>query len=609
MTIATPSQSESTTAAADTAPLSGELAPPSPEIKTKYVLIALLIMALFIVRTRLYTFDEPFDRDIMTSVLSGKLLNSGMKAYEDLLEFKPPGSFVIWQIVDRVMGTSPDAIGVVNIIVALSTLFGCYVAGAAMSGRRLGGLVAAGAWTIAGGEMMLQANQPNLEVFINTGFVWAVALLATCHPDRTSAANGLWRFFLAGLLVALVTLIKHNVVVAFVFMVGGWAVGQWDMTESPAQRRRAVMWVIAGALGLIIPWVGTIAYFASQGRAGEFLMMITSYAAHYAQTGGGDGHAKRTLTDNLIDGLTINHLIPWYTRFLAPLLLLTIIAGVLFMRRGQYGKGALIAGWIVGMFVAVAVPGTHYAHYYQLYLPALAVGAGCGLVAVAPTLRAMQMALVVGLTFFGIVLHVMPEYTFSPNDWARLKYETNLYRTTRQLGQMLGQVLEPNESMYLWGVDQGVYYYADKLPPTGIMWSHYLVFGGELSKKWTEHVVRDLERARPEIVVIEQPAVGGLYHPVIRLISSNYDYMKDADLPPFKIFYRRGGAVSKRMDEVRKLIADEMTKMRATTRPAAGAATQPAAGGAPATQSLDVPPAPPPAPAAPEPAPAAPAMP
>src|SRR5437762_2566260 len=143
-------------------------------------------MAMLILAARMRTFSEPYDRDIATSILFGRELAAGAKMYVDLVEFKPPGAFVVWQVVHSLIGTSTTAVGLINVLFSVLTLLGVYWAGRGALGSRAGGLYAAAFWTVIGGELYLQANQPNIEVFMNTGIVWGVALLLTADVRQST---------------------------------------------------------------------------------------------------------------------------------------------------------------------------------------------------------------------------------------------------------------------------------------------------------------------------------------------------------------------------------------------------------------------------------------
>jgi hypothetical protein len=54
---------------------------------------------------------------------------------------------------------------------AVASLLACYFAGSAAGDGRIGGVIAAGLWALASGDLALQANQPDTRVFLSIELV------------------------------------------------------------------------------------------------------------------------------------------------------------------------------------------------------------------------------------------------------------------------------------------------------------------------------------------------------------------------------------------------------------------------------------------------------
>ena len=67
---------------------------------------------------------------------------------------------------------------------AVVTLLGVDAATTLMTGSAVAGLWAAASWTLVSADQALQANQPNIEVFMNVCLVWLFVLVAArrTHP-------------------------------------------------------------------------------------------------------------------------------------------------------------------------------------------------------------------------------------------------------------------------------------------------------------------------------------------------------------------------------------------------------------------------------------------
>lgn len=173
-------------------------------VSPQLVRAVLLLLALLILISRLPTFNEAFERDIMLYMVMADGLLHGRPLYAELLEFRPPAVFWTYALFAKIFGFNPFAIFMMGLTCAWITLGGCYIAGRYIAGR-LGGLLAAATWTVIGGDLLLQANQPNTEVFINAALVGAFALLTGANPDRKQTG----RFIAIGFLYCLASLFKQ----------------------------------------------------------------------------------------------------------------------------------------------------------------------------------------------------------------------------------------------------------------------------------------------------------------------------------------------------------------------------------------------------------------
>ena len=513
-----------------------KLLPPSAAKRSRNIaLLALIFVACiaWIILTRLHTADEPLERDICTHIMMGRVLADGGRLYVDTIDFKPPGMFVIWQMIHQLAGTGPPVILWLNILTTILTLLGVFLAGSAKPWGLLGGLWAMGFWTLICGDLMLEANQPNNEMFMNMFTIWGVALWLRAD----SGPSGRWHYAAAGLLLGLVTLIKP-VLATVVCMALAWVLAEGLNPAALKRRAWAMRWVL---LPFAASWVFMLLYFVWQGQAGALYNCMVRYAVFYADSG--DNHGTSSIWTNILRGLS-DELIPPSMVFLIPLMALTIL-GIWGGWRGKQRSQALtISGCLAGTFLAVSIPGWFYRHYYQLYLPLLAVGAGWGIMTVANTLSQRVVARWAGAgTLLFLLWHIAPDYRFDGKTWSRLKYPNlrGLFIEVERCGRAVNQMLLPDEPFYAWGTDPGLYYYSDRRPASGIFWADRLLTG-PLKEQTTRKVVADLEKTQPPLILVEnfaylQPPPN---HPVRVWISQHYVRSPEARFSRlFAVYLRR----------------------------------------------------------------------
>src|SRR5881398_3324490 len=128
---------------------------------------ALIGLCALIFSLRLHTYDEPLERDLTTyAVIAHEMLN-GKNLYSDFWDHKPPAIHVTYAAAEWIAGYGRSSIFLVNVVAAIAALVACYFAGAAGGRGPLAGLIAATLWTLASGDLSIQGNQPNTEIFLN----------------------------------------------------------------------------------------------------------------------------------------------------------------------------------------------------------------------------------------------------------------------------------------------------------------------------------------------------------------------------------------------------------------------------------------------------------
>ena len=142
-----------------------------------------------LVGLRIRTFDEAQDRDLMAYMIVADGVLHGKTLYQQVWDHKPPAIHLTYAASAAVFGPSELALWVMGVTAALVTLIACYRAGVIRAGP-VGGVAAAAIWALASGDLLLQANQPNAEVFMNAAIAWAFVLLAA--PARGGPCAG-WR--------------------------------------------------------------------------------------------------------------------------------------------------------------------------------------------------------------------------------------------------------------------------------------------------------------------------------------------------------------------------------------------------------------------------------
>ena len=145
-----------------------------------------------------------------------------------------------------------------------------------------------------------------------------------------------------------------------------------------------------------------------------------------------------------------------------------------------------------------------------------------------------------------LLYHHLPLYKLSSEEWSNKKYG-NLFVVSRNLGLEINKLLKPDETFYEWGAETGLYYYSQRRPATGVIF-YYPLLQGPLTEKLSQRVIADLERNKPELLILPPKVQGN--HPVIAWLSSqSWQHLKTNVTTDFSLYARRGGKLEARLLE------------------------------------------------------------
>jgi hypothetical protein len=499
-------------------------------MKTHLVLPLFILLGLsaLIGLQRLYTWHEPLERDLTLYAVIGHELLAGRSLYSDLCENKPPAIFVTYAAAEWLAGYGPTAIYLLGAIAAIITLLGVYWVGYSLSSSTGTGLWAAFFWTAICSDLHLQANQPNTEVFINACVIWAFALLLKSnyrHP-------WFWRYLIIGALLAIASLYK-TVVIAIAVALGGVQLA--FPPGDPPDRRLAfkqvlVMAAVGGAM-----WASLFGYFVAVGHVKDFYEIVFAFNRYYA--------------GNIIKNCVIGvYRFEGFLRFLVPFIYTTCIWAMLEKPKGLRRPWLLLLGFIIGSHITVSLPGKWYPHYYQYWLPVLAVTAAWTIEEwgrLAERYSLWVKCSVGSIILISLVAYEFPNYKISPDEWSRKKYG-EIFVESKEMGEEIRRILKPGETFYEWGAESGLYYYSRLSPPSGILF-YWHVFGWPYSAVMVNRVVRDLEKARPELFLIKDESGRDIIfpNPVLSWFSTRYQPFAQRGF--FILFARRGGQLESRL--------------------------------------------------------------
>jgi 4-amino-4-deoxy-L-arabinose transferase-like glycosyltransferase len=456
---------------------------------------ALALMSLLIVVERLHTLHEPLEADIVTYATIGHEMAIGKRLYSDIWDVKPPGLYVTYELGELVAGHGDRQVWLLGVAAALATLLGVYAAGAAL-GRRAG-LVAALFWTALNGVLVIQANQPNSEVFINATFVAAFALLIRHRGQRKA-----WlRALAVGTLLAVGSTYKPVVVfLALLLAIAHVAAPPRGLSRADALAEVAVM-----GIGASLVWGLIFGYAAGSGQMGIY--WATNVTMNRRRGVG--------ILFNLYRYLREGKIIPLKLIFLVPSIALVAVGAFVGLRRGPRREWVAFLALQAGVHLMIfSQGGAFHPHSYQMWLPTLAIGVGWALATLGDQASPEQGGFLsrygaptaAALSLMVILVHEVPNYFQPASEWARRKYGDGVAEDPA-FARAVAKLLRPSETLFEYGDGAVFYYYGDLHPTTLTLWSSHLMALTPLGNSLSEVTLASLRQRPPDLFVVDVDAV------------------------------------------------------------------------------------------------------
>lgn len=516
----------------------------APRRQRLLIWLALTGLALLITVARLRTYSEPLETDITNYLVVADEVLRGKHLYTEVWDHKPPGVFVAYAVALAVARDAPErAVYLMGVLCAIVTMLGVFRAGRSLAGDRTA-LLAAAAWAVVCGDLRTQANQPNVEVFMNAAHIWALALLLEAvrpaHRFLVLAAG-------AGALLGLAAVFKHVSFALVPFLAAAVA----GVALRAADRRKPLTAAVLMSATSTWAWALAVAWFAARSQWFYFRAAMFDFNAYYASLDGGG------ILKNIAAGLAPARLLPAEMMALLPLAL-TALAGLIgwaaVCRRvspGKWRQFAVLAAFAAGTFFVVVLPGRFYPHYYQLWLPLLCVAAAAGAAALGRAAPAMILArpqVIGGVLLLALLGTQAPTYLLTADEWSQRKYGPGFVQG-RDMGRMVRNLLRAGETLFVWGQYSGFYVYSGARPATGFFFLTPLLWSPHAELHSTR-ALQDLKSAPPEMILEDRRDVPSYpNHPVVRWFNTAYIALPTGTLGQarYRVWCLRGGALAQRL--------------------------------------------------------------
>ena len=499
---------------------------PARAIWSRRLLLALF--AALIALARLHTFSEPMDRDTGDYATVAHEMHHGKHLYTELPDQKPPGVHLTYYFAEAVFGYNRTAIYAMEVAAGVVTLLALYAAGASLFGNRIA-LWGAAFWTVISGDLALQANQPNTEVFMNAFLACGIALLVR---GDGKARSGWLPLVAAGLCFAWASMYKQVVIVPPALV----GLACW-IAPPPGRRRLGAFgeMLLVGAV-IVGAWAMMLVVFARSHQLDAFWRWVVTY---------NQGYAGR-LDWNVLASLRF--IFPKCMRAVYPVAGLAVLGLLLGLAGKRWRLALLLLGLGIGTQIAVALPGKYFPHYYQLWFPWLILGSGAGIAALESLIPIRAAGTYAGVAVLGLLLRAeLPNYLLSVDQWSDAKFGT-IFIDSNAVARRAAEILKPGETLFQFGDETEIYPVSGRRCPCSIT-AVSGAYEGRFSEECRVRLLKELEQCLPDLMIVAEdaedefeadPRFGDFF-------ERHYSAILKDQTPPYTLMARKGSDLEQRL--------------------------------------------------------------
>ena len=434
----------------------------------------------------------PLERDEGEFAYAGQLIRQGIPPYELIYNIKLPGTYAAYALIMSVFGETITGIrlGLLAVNLAAILLLFFFV-------KRLFDAPAAIIACATYAYMSLSHAVLGFAAHA-THFVVVAALGGLILLLRGIESGKLRPLFWSGFLFGTAFLLKQPGILFGVFG-GVWLIGvsKWRERE---ERIRVLKRIAALSLGAMMPYGLTCLILWRAGVFEKFWRWTVTYA-------GGHSVPLRMGLENLVNyfkDITAQNNYLW----------LLAAAALLFLpwaKTVSRPKKFFVTGLFLASFLAVC-PGFYFSeHYFVLMLPAVALAIGAGvsvgrqmLGATRPGRFLAHLPTAIFVLIFAWVLTVDRLYLFQFPPMAIFSsiYFLNPFEEALKVSDYIRAHSTPESRVAVLGSEPEIYFYAQRRSATGYIYGYDLMLEHKHAIEMQREMIREIEAARPEYVVL-----------------------------------------------------------------------------------------------------------
>lgn len=467
-----------------------------------YGILTLILLLTASVRYGLL--DIPLERDEGEYAYAGQLILQGFMPYQDLYSMKLPGIYAAYAGILSLFGQTQTGIHTGLLLINAATIFLIF-----LLARRLidpfAGLMAAASFAVLSVNQSVQGVFANAEHFVILPAVSGLFFLLKAMDE-----NRQWLLFCSGLLLGIGFLIKQHGAAFVAFGAIYLVIAQ--LRSGPVSWPGLLSRCSMFAFGAAVPYGATCLIFVAAGIFGKFWFWTVDYPRAYTSM----VHIEHAWVNFKY--------VAMYIGKSAPLIWMLAGFGLIGIGWDRHARRRWIFVVMFVLFSFLAIcPGFYFRpHYFILILPAAVLLAGIGISGVANSLsklhsRSLRYGLPALLCIICLTVSVFQQRHFlfqmSSAEACRSTYGLNPFPESLEISEFIRDNTKKEDRIAVLGSEPQIYFFSGRRSATGYIYMYPLMENHDFALKMQEEMIKEIESARPEILVFVRVGTSWLRRP------------------------------------------------------------------------------------------------
>lgn len=422
---------------------------PRPSARQTILVVAGLILIAAAVRLPLLS--VPLERDEGEYAYIAWRLGHNELPYRDWVDQKPPAIFWVYRAALALPLEPIRAVHLAALLFAAASSCALFFLARRFM-NRFWAFMAAALFMLLSVDPFAQGTAANTEVFMLLPLILSqIAFLKAADNPRNVLL-----ILVCGALTGIAIAFKQVAAVNWFLLIALYLI-----FAAPERRWRAAVAFAIWSLGGLFAIAGIIAlYFWTRHGLSELVDNVFTHNLEYI--GAMTWSDRLQFCSETVARLARTETLVWV--FSVAGLIALIVAG-----KGKWF--AFLAGWLITSMIGVSASGYFFPHYFQQWLPALALIAGFAAQWLSE-LRPWRSSWI-PRALFGLLLVVLPLKTLWPfwfsytsADAARRIYPGNFFAEMPEFAARIAQVTSSEQRVFVFGAEPELLFYAQRVSAT-----------------------------------------------------------------------------------------------------------------------------------------------